>query len=61
MTILQQQGESLRNAIQWVSEQKRVNPDKEVAKIVNEACMAFDLTPKDSEFLLRFVKESENK
>ena len=60
-TVLQQDGASLKNAIAWVSEQKELFPDKKNSKIVDEACIKFDLTPKDSEFLLRFWKEAELK
>lgn len=56
-TVLQQDGAPLKNAIEWVSDQKEKFPDKKNAKIVDEACIKFDLTPKDSEFLVRFWKE----
>ncbi len=48
------EGEALRHAIQWLSEQERRD-----AKTIEEASRRFDLSPADEEFLLRhFVEES---
>jgi hypothetical protein len=57
MGNVQPQGEALKKAIQWISEQRRKNPDASVVKLANDAALKFDLSPKDSEFLLRFVKQ----
>ena len=57
MGNVQPQGEALKKAIQWISEQRRKNPDASVGKLANDAALKFDLSPKDSEFLLRFVKQ----
>ncbi len=52
------QGESLRKAVQWVSEQRKEKPGKNPMSFVDSACIKFDLSPDDSEFLSRFIKES---
>ncbi|MDT8378519.1 MAG: hypothetical protein RQ739_06460 [Desulfotignum sp.] len=57
MSNVQPQGEALKKAIQWISEQRRKKPDASVVKLANDAALKFDLSPKDSEFLLRFVKK----
>ena len=54
------QGESLRNAVKWVSEKRKAQPEINLTKIVDDACLRFDLSPKDSEFLLRFVKNDDH-
>ncbi len=59
MTTLQPQGEKLRKAVQWVSEEKQKNTEISVSAIVDQACVRFDLSPEDSEFLFRFVKSSQ--
>ena len=43
-------GENLRRAIVWLSDlgQKNIN-----ASTIEEACVRFDLTPKEEEFLLK--------
>ncbi|MCG8642681.1 MAG: hypothetical protein MI862_23345 [Desulfobacterales bacterium] len=56
---LQPQGEKLRNAVKHISEMRKENPDINLNKLVDETSFKFDLSPKDSEFLARFVKESE--
>jgi hypothetical protein len=56
---IQPKGEDLRRAVKWVSEERADNSEKEVKAIVQEACMKFDLSPKDEEFLLRYLLEKE--
>ncbi len=57
MSTIQPQGENLRKAVQWVSEKRKQNPETDPAKLADEAGFKFDLSPRDSEFLLRFVKK----
>ena len=56
---IQPKGEDLRRAVKWVSEERKYNPEKEVKTIVQEACMKFDLSPIDADFLLRHLLEEE--
>ena len=56
---IQPKGEDLRRAVKWVSEEREYNPEKEVKTIVQEACMKFDLSPIDADFLLRHLLEKE--
>lgn len=60
MSTVQPQGEQLRNAVRWVSEQRAHSPEINLTKLVDEACLRFDLSPKDSEFLTRFVKNDSS-
>jgi hypothetical protein len=60
MTTVQPQGDALKKAIQWISEQRKEDPSKSPSVLADEAGFRFDLSPKDSEFLLRFVKEDES-
>ena len=59
LTILPE-GEKLRLAVQWISEKRTEDPAVNLAKLVDEASFRFDLSPKDSEFLLRFVKNDDS-
>jgi hypothetical protein len=52
------EGEALRRAMRWLSEQRRADPSAPRARLVNEAAQRFDLTPKDEEFLLLEWRES---
>ncbi len=51
--------ENLRKAVKFISDQRKFHPEKKENEMVAEACAKFDLSPLDSEFLVRFVK-SEN-
>lgn len=53
------EGEDLRRAVKWVSIQLQESPDQTVHKLVQEAVFKFDLSPKDSEFLIRFYRKEQ--
>ena len=55
---IQPEGEHLRKAVKWISGKRREIPDIPVNKLVEEACLKFDISPKDEAFLIRqLVKE----
>jgi hypothetical protein len=54
---IQPKGEDLRRAVKWVSEERKYNPDKEQKALIEEACVKFDLSPLDADFLLRKLLE----
>ncbi len=60
MSILPE-GEQLRKAVRWISEERQSREDANLAKLINEACIKFDLSPADTEFLLRFFAEEKSK
>jgi len=49
---IQPTGEDLRKAVQWVSDERQYNPGKELKAVIQEACVKFDLSPLDADFLL---------
>ena len=51
-------GESLRRAVRYVSDQLGEDPDRPLLSLVDEASRRFDLTPKESEYLIRFYREA---
>jgi hypothetical protein len=53
---IQPEGEELRKAVKWVSEERTYNPQLSLHQLVESACLKFDLSPKDAEFLTRFVR-----
>jgi hypothetical protein len=53
------EGEQLRRAVKWISDQRVENPAISLSKLVGEACLKFDLPPKDAEFLSNFFAEKE--
>ncbi len=58
MTTIMPEGEALRKAVKWISAEISEHPDKSVQKLVNEAVTRFDLSPKDTEFLMSFYRKS---
>jgi hypothetical protein len=59
MTTVMPQGEDLRKAVKWISEERQSSPQKKLAKLVEEASVKFDLSPADAEFLFKFFKEQK--
>jgi hypothetical protein len=49
------QGEELRRAIQWISDQRRDEPSMSLQKIINEACVKFNLSPNEALYLQEWV------
>ena len=54
MTVKLPEGEILRRAIQWINEQQELIPKPALINLIEEAGKRFDLSPKDSDFLVRF-------
>lgn len=59
MATIVPQGEDLRKAVKWISEERQGSPEKKLAKLVEEASVKFDLSPVDAEFLFKFFKEQK--
>ena len=57
MTTVMPQSELMRKAVTWVSERKTAG--EPLAKVLDEAGMRFNLSPKDQDFLRDFFKNSE--
>ncbi len=47
----------IKQAVTWIDEQLRDNPQADRTKLIDEAGRRFDLTPLDSEFLLRHLSQ----
>jgi len=56
MSILPE-GEQLRRAVKWISDERLDDPDVSLSKLIGDACLKFDLPPKDAEFLMRFFAD----
>jgi hypothetical protein len=53
MTTVQPEGEDLRKAVQWISEERSAHPEAKLSRLVEQACLRFDLSPADADFLMR--------
>ena len=56
---LQPQGEAVRKAVKYISEEKQATPETSLNLLIQKACIKFDLTPKDADFLNLFYKEQK--
>lgn len=54
---IQPEGEDLRKAVKWISEQRQSDSTKNIEKLVNQASQIYNLSPKDEAFLSRFLQE----
>jgi hypothetical protein len=57
MTTILPEGEDLRKAIRWITEERSAYPLKSAKELIEGACLQFDLSPLDAEFVERFVRE----
>lgn len=53
---VQPKKENLRKAVKWIGETKKYEPGKTNQKLVEEAALAFNLSPSDTEFLYRILR-----
>jgi hypothetical protein len=60
MSILPE-GEQLRRAVKWISDERIDNPGASLSALIGKACLKFDLPPKDAEFLAHFIVEQNQK
>jgi hypothetical protein len=55
MGTIQPVGEDLRKAVKWLSAEHTYNPDKKYSELIEEACLKFNLSPKEAAYLAKFV------
>jgi len=55
------EGEQLRKAVKWISDQRTEDARIPLFSLIETSCLKFDLTPKDSEFLLRHFTGQDEK
>ena len=56
---IEPQGEELRKAVKWISQERQDNPQQKTAQLIEAACLRFNLSPKDADFLARCLKENK--
>ena len=57
MTI-QPEGDDLRKAVKWISEQREDGSNNALPALVEAAGLRFNLSPKDELFLLKWLQEN---
>ncbi|MFH1102768.1 MAG: hypothetical protein V1714_03240 [Pseudomonadota bacterium] len=49
------EGEDLRKAVKWIWAEAASDPNKGLSDLIREACLKFDLSPIEAEYLLKAV------
>jgi hypothetical protein len=55
---IQPEGEAVRKAVKYISEEKLATPEVSIPALIQKACLQFDLTPRDTAFLEQFYTNS---
>ena len=61
MTTIMPEGEAIRKAVKWISERRGMEDGTPLYKLIEEAGLKYNLSPKDEEFLTRFLLEGTKK
>jgi len=59
MTTIQPEGEDLRKAVKWISEERKFGAEKKTVQLIEEACVKFNLSPMDAEYLAKFLQKGK--
>ena len=59
MATVQPQGENLRKAVKWISDERQYNPVQKLPELIEKACLKFDLSPMDAEYLFNLLKQNK--
>jgi hypothetical protein len=57
MTTIQPDGEKLRKAVKWIAEEEKAGSQKSRQELMQEACLTFNLTPMEAEYLSRSFED----
>jgi hypothetical protein len=57
MSTVMPQGEEIRRAVKWISDMRSDQPNADPRKLLDEACLKFNLSPLEADYLAKFVKE----
>jgi hypothetical protein len=59
MATIQPKGEKVRQAVRYISDELREDPQKSIRKLIQEASNKFNLSPLEEESLVSFYSEEE--
>ena len=60
MATIIPKGESLKQAIKWISAERQEDETKNLSRLIQNAAFRFNLSPKEEEFLCNFYKEEKS-
>ena len=59
MATIQPEGENLRKAVKWISEERKYGPGKTLLALIEEASLKFDLSAVEAEYLTNFFSQEK--
>lgn len=59
MPTIMPEREAVRKAVQWVSRMREEQGKTPLATLIEQACVRFNLSPKDCEFMNRFFSPKQ--
>ena len=57
MSAVVPEGEDIRRAVRWITENLAIDPDQSRIKLIEQTVFRFDLSPLDAEFLINFFRK----
>jgi len=57
MTTIMPKGENVRQSLKWISNERLQDECKDLIGLISDACIRFNLSPKEEEFLRCFYCE----
>jgi hypothetical protein len=57
MATIMPEAEHVQKAIKWISANLEENDNQTISSLIDKAVFKFDLSPKDTEFLMNFFRE----
>jgi len=59
MAAIMPKGEQVRQAVKYISSELQEDPSKSKQKLIQEACLKFNLSPLEEEALVSFYREEK--
>jgi len=56
MSNIMPEAENVQKAIKWISSNLEENTNQPISKLIDSAVFKFDISPKDTEFLMGFFR-----
>jgi hypothetical protein len=60
MSTIMPEAENVQKAIKWISANMEENSNQPLHKLIESAVFKFDLSPKDTDFLMGFFRNHNN-
>jgi DNA replication protein DnaD len=60
MTTILSDGEMIRKAVKWISDERQTDQSKKHQQMIEEAAIRFNLSPMEVEYLNNFLKEDKD-